>query len=298
MHTLRNQVVMPVFEGLLPLRDDQNVADLLFECANWHALAKLRLHTDATLSIFEAATQHMYQMFRRFARTTCMRHTTRELPKESAARLRREQAEQAKSGTTKDTEHVARKQMKFNVVNTFKFHSLGDYVEYIKRSGPSDNYTTQVVSPVCHVLWTSMNCLTILQGELEHRHAKRFYVRTNKVRFVWQLARKNKNGFILRKYRRRDPSYQPRRERILAQKNAKAEAQESFERAVPTALPAASSRPALAAVQAITSPVVPYEIGSSRNSRIKIYNWLADHEGDPAIEVCSHLASFSPRLLR
>ena len=36
--------------------------------------------------------------------------------------------------------------VKFTVMNTPKFHFLGDYVEYIRRSGPTDNYSTQVVS--------------------------------------------------------------------------------------------------------------------------------------------------------
>ncbi|KAI1786640.1 hypothetical protein LXA43DRAFT_855526, partial [Ganoderma leucocontextum] len=50
--SLSPQTIMPAFEGLLDLPDDKNVADLLFELANWHALAKLRLHTAITLNIF------------------------------------------------------------------------------------------------------------------------------------------------------------------------------------------------------------------------------------------------------
>ncbi|KAJ2975803.1 hypothetical protein NUW54_g11670 [Trametes sanguinea] len=58
--------------------------------ANWHALAKLRLHTTVTIKIFRAATEHMCRAMRSFARTTCKRYDTRELPKETQARIRRE----------------------------------------------------------------------------------------------------------------------------------------------------------------------------------------------------------------
>ncbi len=135
------QVIMPVFEGLLPLRDDQNVADLLFKLTNWHALAKLRLHTDVTIDIFRAATHHMYKAFRKFAYKTCPRYATRELPKEAQARVRQEQKTTRKASIGGG----AQKLKSFNVLNTFKYHSLGDYAAYIFRSGPTDNYTTQVV---------------------------------------------------------------------------------------------------------------------------------------------------------
>ncbi|KAI0651093.1 hypothetical protein C8Q79DRAFT_996656 [Trametes meyenii] len=77
---------MPAFEGLLPLQDDEICADLLFELANWHALAKLRLHTEVTLEIFESATRHMYEGMRTFAATTCKRYVTRELAKKAEIR--------------------------------------------------------------------------------------------------------------------------------------------------------------------------------------------------------------------
>ena len=128
---------MPAFEGLLPLPDDQTCADMLFELANWHALAKLRLHTDVTLEIFRASTTHMYEGIRRFAATTCPSYITRELPNEVGMRLRRGKGKNING----EAQAVA-----FNVINTYKYHCLGDYPEYIERSGPSDNYTTQVVS--------------------------------------------------------------------------------------------------------------------------------------------------------
>ena len=136
-----SKTIMPAFEGLLPLRDDQTVADLLFELANWHALAKLRLHTDVTLDIFRAATQTMYEAVRNFEATTCANYTTHELPNEAQARARRDTKSASRARPSS-----APRRVYFNVMNTFKYHSLGDYPDWIARSGPTDNYTTQVVS--------------------------------------------------------------------------------------------------------------------------------------------------------
>lgn len=135
------QTIMLAFEGLLPLHHNQTVADLLFELANWHALAKLHLHTDITLDIFRAATETMYAAMRNFEATTCAHYTTHELPSEAQARARRD----AKSGSRAPASSSP-KRVRFNVMNTFKYHSLGDYLDWIARSGPTDNYTTQVVS--------------------------------------------------------------------------------------------------------------------------------------------------------
>ncbi|KAI0739819.1 hypothetical protein C8Q80DRAFT_1274845 [Daedaleopsis nitida] len=52
-------VMLPVIEGLLPLEDDRIIMDMLFELANWHALAELRIHHDITLASLERATAHM-----------------------------------------------------------------------------------------------------------------------------------------------------------------------------------------------------------------------------------------------
>lgn len=132
---------MPVIEGLLPVEDDRTVADMLFELANWHALAKLRMQHDVTLANLEHATTHMYAAIRRFAETTCAAHTAYELPSDTDARTRRART---KPGGVKPGEG-ARRVVKFNVMNTFKYYNLGNYVDYIRRSGPTDNYSTQIV---------------------------------------------------------------------------------------------------------------------------------------------------------
>ncbi|RPD56273.1 hypothetical protein L227DRAFT_508714 [Lentinus tigrinus ALCF2SS1-6] len=135
-------VIMPVIDGLLPLDDNQTIQDMLFELANWHALAKLRMHHDVTLENMEHATKHMYEAIKTFASTTCQQHEAMELPSEMEVRTRR-----AKRKNPDDPSDTGRRMVEYNVINTFKFHSLGDHTEYIRRSGPTDNTTTQIVSP-------------------------------------------------------------------------------------------------------------------------------------------------------
>jgi hypothetical protein len=78
-----------VFEGLLTGEDDKLLGELLFVFAHWHGLAKLRLHTDATNSIFHDVTRQLGEKLRNFKVSTCDKLQTKELPGEAAARQRR-----------------------------------------------------------------------------------------------------------------------------------------------------------------------------------------------------------------
>ncbi|CDO74660.1 hypothetical protein BN946_scf184832.g4 [Trametes cinnabarina] len=186
--------VLPAFEGLLPVADDLIVADMLFELANWHGLAKLRLHTSITIKIMRVATDHMCRAMRSFARTTCKRYETRELPKETDARVRCEEK-------NKDMPNRTPKVVRYNVLNTYKYHSLPDYPDYIEQGGTTDNYNSQV-------------------AELEHRHAKRYYRRTNKIGYALQIAKHQRRATLLRALRDID-DYVPRRERLLRTRRQK-----------------------------------------------------------------------------
>ncbi|KAF7785232.1 hypothetical protein Agabi119p4_1397 [Agaricus bisporus var. burnettii] len=148
------QCAMPVFESLLPAEHDTIVLDLLFIHAKWHALAKLRLHTETTLKLLDNATMELGEQLRRFRDTTCSHFYTQELPHQEAAQGRRA-AKLVAPGIRLG--HTFRH---FNLL-TYKLHSLGDYTANILLFGTSDGYSTQI-------------------GELEHRRVKRFYVRTNK----------------------------------------------------------------------------------------------------------------------
>jgi hypothetical protein len=66
------------------------VLQLLFVTAHWHGLAKLRMHTDVTLDIMDAATSDLGKKLRAFQQNTCAAFETRELRREANARIRRQ----------------------------------------------------------------------------------------------------------------------------------------------------------------------------------------------------------------
>lgn len=157
------QCALPVFEGLLPEPHNTIILDLLFTLAVWHALAKLRLHTDDSLTLLEEATRSLGTHLRHFQATTCEAYDTRELPNEVLARRRKTQ--NPDQGICKSfielwsTPHSAQRAVtagdllgaklvpkvkKFNL-NTFKVHVLGHYPRNIKRYGTTDSYSTQPV---------------------------------------------------------------------------------------------------------------------------------------------------------
>lgn len=69
---------------------------LLFRLAEWHALAKLRMHTESTLTQMEKVTTILGSQLRDFSNITCKSFKTTELPKEAEARARRETRQQSK----------------------------------------------------------------------------------------------------------------------------------------------------------------------------------------------------------
>jgi hypothetical protein len=122
------------------------VLDLLFDLATWHAYAKLRVHTDDTLSLFDSATVILGQTVRRFQKTTCDYYHTTELPQESASRRRRAAALSTKhTQSSKGKGKVSAAKVKKLNLHTYKYHALGDYPNTIRRMGTTDNYNTQPV---------------------------------------------------------------------------------------------------------------------------------------------------------
>ena len=77
---------MPAFEGLFPSEHDQIIQTLLFRLAQWHTLAKLQLHTDHSLKLFDEASRLLGGQLRKFQGFTCTAFKTVELASETAAR--------------------------------------------------------------------------------------------------------------------------------------------------------------------------------------------------------------------
>lgn len=144
------QCAMPVFDGLLPPKDNKIVLDLLFSLATWHALAKLRLHTETTVQLLEAETKTLGRLVRRFKKTTCAIYDTKELPKETAARGRRTAALVKKGKGKENTGGPLKPNQKVLNINTYKFHSLSKVAGAIRRVGTTDSYNTQIVSKTDH----------------------------------------------------------------------------------------------------------------------------------------------------
>ena len=92
------QCALPVFEGLLDEPFNTIVLDLLFLLATWHALAKLRMHTDTTVQALRDVTRALGVGMRRFKAHVCAHFATKELPREEAARGRRTAALAGRGG--------------------------------------------------------------------------------------------------------------------------------------------------------------------------------------------------------
>ena len=131
--------MIPIFGGLFPDEHDAAIRILLFRLAEWHALAKLRLHSEDSLKLLELSLKQLTTQLRRFVNVTCAAFETKELPVEAAARWRREKT-QVKNSSSPHPKS-------FNLL-TYKFHALGDYVQTIRLFGTTDSYTTQIVSTI------------------------------------------------------------------------------------------------------------------------------------------------------
>jgi hypothetical protein len=116
---------------------------LLFLCAHWHGLAKLRMHSDPTLEILDSVTTTLGEAFRHFQRKICPKYHTRELNREVATRRRR-QSKKADGSSAADLPNHEPRKREFNI-QTYKHHSLGDYAKTIRRFGTTDSYSSTVV---------------------------------------------------------------------------------------------------------------------------------------------------------
>jgi hypothetical protein len=135
-------------------------------------LAKLRLHTEETLTILDDVTRSLGIALRAFKKELCSKFATKELPSEAAARQRKRtsaaQRKEEKQGgkdvrpsskkgegrelcddvqpSSKDKGKATSRLPKTFNLDTYKLHSLGDYANTIRQYGTTDSYSTQIVS--------------------------------------------------------------------------------------------------------------------------------------------------------
>lgn len=136
---------MPCFEGLFPNALNKLVLDLLFVFACWHANAKLRMHTDMSLLVFEKWTSMLGTLMRKFKRNVDSLDT-HEIPKEREARARQQINASKTKGTAPKKKIVTAKLQKTFSLSTYKYHAMGDYPAMIRAFGTTDSYSTQSVS--------------------------------------------------------------------------------------------------------------------------------------------------------
>ncbi|KAB5588767.1 hypothetical protein CTheo_7785 [Ceratobasidium theobromae] len=217
---------------------------LLFVLARWHGLAKLRQHSDATLTALDKETSILGDELRAFKAYTATT-ATYETPQECSARLRRIYA---KAKLNADTSSVIpqaskasqqRHRKEFNL-NTCKIHFLGDYAESIAHLGTTDSTSTQT-------------------GELYHRRVKRRYIRTNKNNPIPQITRKECIENNLHDIRKR-----------LGESETK----------LPKSLKSRDNE----AVNSSDAGRAPYAIAQSQKNPVSLPVWLQDHKSDPALK--------------
>ncbi|KAJ3882463.1 hypothetical protein F5051DRAFT_494399 [Lentinula edodes] len=176
------QCAIPAFEGLLPGEHNTRLMKLLYRLAEWHALAKLRMHTDLTLRDLSLCTVAVGTLMREFRDKTCSQFRVVELPSEQQARSQRQAQIDAQRHSVDPSQPIQRKDTsrKARTLNlfTYKFHAMADYVPAIRWFGTIDSYSTQL-------------------GELAHRLVKRLYGLTNKRQHEDQIARRYKRSKML-----------------------------------------------------------------------------------------------------
>lgn len=115
--------------------------------ATYHALGKLRLHTDDTLSYWEIVIRLLGDLLRHFRDVICPCYVTKETTREVQSRAKRTAK---KGGASVDS---SRREKVFNL-NTIKLHAMCDGPSTVRYYGTTDNYTTAVVRFTYLLLYT------------------------------------------------------------------------------------------------------------------------------------------------
>ena len=137
---------MPCFEGLFPPSCDGAIQDVLFVMATWHGFAKLRMHTDMSLRVFEGLTTILGKVMRYFANHVCTKLPAYATPKEAAAKARQKAKTQKNKQKERPTDSGNESHdRKFFNLFTYKWHVLTHYVPIIQRYGTLDLLSCQKV---------------------------------------------------------------------------------------------------------------------------------------------------------
>ncbi|KAI0071014.1 hypothetical protein K474DRAFT_1712834 [Panus rudis PR-1116 ss-1] len=256
------QCIIPVFEGLLPEPHNEIIMKLLFTLATWHALAKLRLHTEKTLAFFEDTTRLLGTQVRQFSKVTCASYETRELPREATARKRRAAltGKQGTETTGGSNDGTVRKLKYFNL-ETSKWHDLPDFVKAIREFGTTDNTSTE-------------------KGELEHRRPKSFWPLIHKGKHVAQIAKRQARQRKLNRIR--DRLIQSSAITLGSAKRPRKKIRLDNKASVPPSQGPRTIRFEDSDPLPPTAPQLRYHISNETRYFVEIRQWLPDYARDPA----------------
>jgi hypothetical protein len=152
------------------------VLEVLYLLLEYHACAKLRMHTDSSLKHWDEVTIALTNALCAFQQSTSSLRTV-ETPRERAARARRAQ-DRVGQGRRTNTDRLS--DVRLLNLSTYKFHALGDGPSMVRHFGTTDSYTTQVVRTRTYGFFHTH--VTYIQGERQHRVPKSMYKRTSKNR--------------------------------------------------------------------------------------------------------------------
>ena len=142
---VRKQCAIPVFDRLLPDHCNDFILELLFICTHWNGLAKLCLHSDSTLDIMDDMTAKLGSQFHEFHDKICPQFQTYELPCEVVAHQRHCSKQNHHSGENSVAQFSKDPHQKIFNLDTYKYHSLGNYTSTIHRFGTTNSYSTTTV---------------------------------------------------------------------------------------------------------------------------------------------------------
>jgi hypothetical protein len=156
---------LPAFNGLLSAPHNKIVLDLIYNYAWWHALGKLRLHTDSTVAALQAANTDYGRSICVFVNKTCKVFQTGKLPRKVAARQRCEAkavTEAIKHGQPlpKSGGKPAQLEKKFPTTH-YKLHAPSHLPNNIVNFGTTENYSTERVQGISTFIltYTDDHCL-------------------------------------------------------------------------------------------------------------------------------------------
>ena len=248
------------------------VSKLLFELATWHGLAKLRLHTDTTLTNLENSSTRLGNLLRKFKNDICSAYITKDLPSEEAARGRRQAAKAQKTAEAGNLKAAGQatgnalpaKKSKLRTFNmeTYKLHSLPDVPGAIRAFGVTENTSTKNVNFKSFFNFGNLINITFSQGESEHKRSKQFYPRVRKGDHVRGIAR------------------HVYRERTLVQVQHALKKRVLNENGHTLNIPVGDEE-----VLGPTPPEDHHHISKDVRHKVDVLKWLADNKNDPALKV-------------